>query len=36
MTKPQVFTNEAIKLLGADNQKWYKAENGQLMVIPGP
>jgi feruloyl esterase len=36
MTKPQVFTNEAIKLLGANNQKWYKAENGQLVVIPKP
>jgi feruloyl esterase len=33
-TKPQVFDNEAIKLLGANNQKWYKAENGQLVVIP--
>ncbi len=34
MTKPQAFTNEAIKILGANNQKWYKAENGQLVVIP--
>jgi hypothetical protein len=32
MTKPQVFTNEAIKLLGPDNQKFYKVEDGKLVV----
>ena len=31
MTKPQAFTNEAIKLLGPDNQKFYKVENHQLV-----
>lgn len=36
MRKPQVFTNEAIKLLAPDNQKWYKAENGQLVEIKKP
>jgi hypothetical protein len=36
MTKPQVFTNEAAKLVGPNNQKFYKAENGQLVVIPKP
>jgi feruloyl esterase len=36
MTRPQAFTNEAIKLIGANNQKWYKAENGQLVVVPKP
>jgi hypothetical protein len=29
---PQVFTNEAIKLVGADNQKFYHVENGQLVA----
>ena len=33
-TKPQVFSNEAVKILGANNQKWYKADDGQLVVIP--
>jgi hypothetical protein len=36
MTKPQVFTNEAARLVGPNNQKFYKAENGQLVVIPKP
>ena len=36
MTKPQVFTNEAAKLVGPDNQKFYKAEDGKLLVIPKP
>jgi feruloyl esterase len=37
MKTPQVFTSEAAtKLLGPDNQKFYKAENNQLVVIPKP
>jgi feruloyl esterase len=36
MTKPQAFTNEAIQLLGPDNQKFYRAENGKLVAIPKP
>jgi hypothetical protein len=33
---PQVFDSEGYKLLGADNLKFYKAENGQLVEIPKP
>ncbi len=32
MKTPQVFTNEAAKLVGPNNQKFYKAENGNLVV----
>ena len=35
-TKPQVFTNEAINLLGPDNQKFYKADGNKLVPIPKP
>jgi feruloyl esterase len=31
MTTPQVFTNEAAKLVGPNNQKFYKTENGKLV-----
>lgn len=33
---PQSFDNASVRLLGPDNQKFYKVENGQLVVIPGP
>ena len=33
-TKPQVFTNEAAKLVGPDNQKFYHVEGGQLVADP--
>jgi len=32
MTKPQVFTNEAAKLVGPNNQKFYHVENGNLVA----
>lgn len=32
MKTPQVFTNEAAKLVGANNQKFYKVENDNLVV----
>lgn len=32
MTKPQVFTNEAIKLLGPNAQTFYHVENGNLVA----
>jgi hypothetical protein len=31
MKTPQVFTNEAAKLVGPNNQKFYHAENGDLV-----
>jgi feruloyl esterase len=31
---PQAFTNEAAKLVGPDNAKWYKVENDNLVVLP--
>jgi len=33
---PQAFTNETSDLLGPDNQKFYKAENGKLEEAPKP
>jgi feruloyl esterase len=34
MTKPQVFTNEAVKMVGPDNQKFYLAQGDELVPDP--
>jgi feruloyl esterase len=33
---PQPFTNESARLLGPDNEKFYKVVNDQLVVVPKP
>ncbi len=33
---PQVFNSEGLLLLGADNQKFYKADGNKLVPIPKP
>jgi feruloyl esterase len=33
---PQPFTNETAKLLGPNNQKFYRAENDKLLEAPKP
>ena len=36
MTKPQAFTNQIFKVLGPDNQKFYRAEGDKLVVAAKP
>ena len=32
---PQTFHAQTMKLLGPDNQKFYRAENGELLEVKG-